>query len=177
MTRSTPAPVFADRGELVPLIAAERAAGRTVVLANGCFDLLHVGHVRYLAGAAAEGDVLVVALNADASVRANKGPQRPLQPELERAEILAALDMVDYVTIFPESTADALLRDLRPNVHAKGTDWRAEDVPEAATVAEIGGRVAIVGDPKERSSSELLKRADAGREPGRNSSADQTGGD
>jgi rfaE bifunctional protein nucleotidyltransferase chain/domain len=153
--------VVLDRHELARRLAAERDAGRVVVLANGCFDLLHVGHVRYLIGARAEGDVLVVAVNSDASVRANKGAGRPLQPEGERAEILAALAVVDYVTVFGESTADALLRALRPHVHAKGTDWRAEDVPEAATVKEIGGRVAIVGDPKSRSSTALAARARA----------------
>jgi rfaE bifunctional protein nucleotidyltransferase chain/domain len=154
MTRVVP-----DRTELARMLAAERAAGRVVVLANGCFDLLHVGHVRYLQGAKAEGDVLVVAINSDASVRRNKGTARPLQPEHERAEILAALACVDYVTIFDEPTADELLRDLRPNVHAKGTDWRAEDVPEAPTAREIGARVAIVGDAKTHSSTDLARRA------------------
>jgi len=153
------AAVVLDRAELARLLGAERAAGRKVVLANGCFDLLHVGHVRYLQGAKAEGDVLVVALNSDASVRTNKGAGRPLQPEAERAELIAAIAGVDYVTVFGEPTADALIRALRPDVHAKGTEWRAEDVPEAATVREVGGRVAIVGDPKTHSSSELAARA------------------
>lgn len=159
MTRSAGARIVLDRGELARLLAAERAAGRTVVLANGCFDLLHVGHVRYLAGAAAEGDVLVVALNSDESVRRNKGPSRPLQPQDERAEILARVAGVDFVTVFDEPTADALIRALRPHVHAKGTEWRAEDVPEAPTVREVGGRVAIVGDPKSHSSTQLAARA------------------
>lgn len=151
--------IVLDRDELAARLARERAAGRIVVMANGCFDLLHVGHVRYLEGARAEGDVLVVALNSDVSVRANKGAGRPLQPEHERAEILAAFTCVDYVTVFSERTADALLRALRPHVHAKGTDWRAEHVPEAATVAEIGARVAIVGDAKSHSSTSLAERA------------------
>lgn len=153
------APQIWERRELAARLDEERAAGRTVVLANGCFDLLHVGHVRYLQGARAEGDVLVVALNTDESVRGNKGPGRPLVPEAERAEVIAALSCVDYVTLFGESTADDLIRALRPDVHAKGTDWRAEDVPEAPTVAAIGGRVAIVGDPKTHSSTELAARA------------------
>jgi len=159
LSRRAPARVVADRGELAALLAAERDAGRTVVLANGCFDLLHAGHVRYLLGAAAEGDVLVVALNSDASVRRNKGPGRPVQPERDRVEVIAAMGCVDYVTVFGEPTADAILRALRPHVHAKGTDWTADAVPEVATVREIGARVAIVGDPKTRSSSELIQRS------------------
>ena len=151
--------VVLDRAELAAIVAAERAAGRTVVLANGCFDLLHVGHARYLQGARAEGDVLVVAVNSDASVRRNKGPTRPLQPEAERAELLAALACVDYVTVFDEPTADALLRAVRPDVHAKGTEWRADNVPELPTVREIGARVAIVGDPKTHSSTEIAAKA------------------
>jgi D-glycero-beta-D-manno-heptose 1-phosphate adenylyltransferase len=159
MTGGPGARIVLERAELARLLDAERAAGRTIVLANGCFDLLHVGHVRYLAGAKAEGDVLVVAVNSDASVRRNKGAARPYQPEAERAELLAAIGCVDYVTVFDEPTADALIRALRPHVHAKGTEWRAEDVPEAATVREVGGRVAIVGDPKSHSSSDLAARA------------------
>lgn len=151
--------VVLDRAELAAIVAAERAAGRTVVLANGCFDLLHVGHARYLQGARAEGDVLVVAVNSDASVRRNKGPTRPLQPEAERAELLAALACVDYVTVFDEPTADALLRAVRPDVHAKGTEWRADNVPELPTVREIGARVAIVGDPKTHSSTDIAAKA------------------
>lgn len=151
--------IVRERAALARVLDAERAAGRTIVLANGCFDLLHVGHVRYLAGAKAEGDVLVVAVNSDASVRRNKGPSRPLQPEDERAEIVAAFGCVDFVTVFDEPTADELIRALRPNVHAKGTEWRADDVPEVATVRAIGGRVAIVGDPKSHSSTQLAARA------------------
>lgn len=155
------APIVLDRAALAVLLSEERAAGRKIVLANGCFDLLHVGHVRYLEAAKREGDVLVVALNTDESVRRNKGPSRPLQPEAERAEIIAALACVDYVTLFGEPRADEILRALRPDVHAKGTDWRAEDVPEVATVREIGARVAIVGDPKTHSSTDLAGRAAA----------------
>lgn len=153
------AAVVLDRAELRRRLDSERAAGRSIVLANGCFDLLHVGHVRYLEGAKREGDVLVVALNSDASVRRNKGAGRPLQPEGERVEILAAFGCVDYVTVFDEPTADALIRALRPNVHAKGTEWREDNVPEVATVREIGARVAIVGDPKSHSSTQLAARA------------------
>ena len=148
-----------DRAALAARLDAERAAGRTIVLANGCFDLLHVGHVRYLEAARREGDVLVVAINSDASVRANKGPSRPLVPEAERAEMLTALRCVDFVTIFGEPTADALLRALRPHVHAKGTEWREDNVPELATVKSIGARVAICGDAKTHSSTDLAKKA------------------
>ncbi len=156
--RVTGAPIVLDRARLGTLLSLERSRGRQIVFANGCFDVLHAGHVRYLQGAAAEGDVLVVALNSDESVRRNKGEGRPVQPALDRAEIIAAIAGVDYVTIFGEATADEILRALRPHVHAKGTDWRAEDVPEAATVSEIGGRVAIVGDAKTRSSTQVLDR-------------------
>ena len=147
-----------DRPSLARRLDVERAAGRTIVLANGCFDLLHVGHVRYLEAAKREGDVLVVALNSDESVRRNKGPGRPLVPESERVEVIAALRCVDYVTVFGEPTADDLIRALRPDVHAKGTEWRADNVPEVATVKAIGARVAICGDAKSHSSSDLAKR-------------------
>ena len=159
MSRSDGARVVLDRTALAALLATEREAGHSVVLANGCFDLLHAGHVRYLQGAAAEGDVLVVALNTDDSVRRNKGPGRPVQPEADRVEVIAAIGCVDFVTVFGESTADDILRALRPHVHAKGTDWTADAVPEVATVREIGARVAIVGDVKTRSSTELMERA------------------
>ncbi len=154
--------VVLDRDELARLVREERGRGRTIVLANGCFDLLHVGHVRYLQGAAAEGEVLVVAVNSDDSVARNKGPGRPLQGQDDRVEILAALRCVDYVTVFGEPTADALIEALRPDVQAKGTDWRAEDVPEAPTVRACGGRIAIVGDPKERSSTGIMRRVARG---------------
>lgn len=151
--------IVRDREALVRALDAERAAGRTVVLANGCFDLLHVGHVRYLLGAAAEGDILLVAINSDESVRRNKGAGRPLQPEDERAEILASIEGVDYVTVFGEPTADDLIRAVRPHVHAKGTEWREDNVPELPTLRSVGGRVAIVGDRKTHSSTDLAERA------------------
>lgn len=144
--------------ELAATVAGRRAAGATVVLANGCFDVLHVGHVRYLRGAAEHGDVLVVAVNGDAAVRALKGEGRPVMPAVERAEIVAAFACVDYVTIFDTLTVEPVLRALTPDVHAKGTDYTPETVPERAIVAEYGGRVAIVGDPKDHSTTELLGR-------------------
>lgn len=152
-------PPLHDRAALAARLETHRGAGDRIVLANGCFDLLHVGHVRYLEAAKAEGDVLVVAINSDASVRRNKPDGlRPLMPEDERAAILQALRMVDYVTIFDEPTADALLAALRPDVHAKGTDYTPERIPERATVADYGGRIAIVGDPKTHSTTELIAR-------------------
>jgi len=133
-----------------------RSQGRRVVLANGCFDLLHVGHVRYLAAARGLGDVLIVGLNSDASVRRLKGPGRPLVPAAERAEILAALESVDHVVVFDDDTADRLVASLRPAVHAKGTDYTRESVPEAPAVRAAGGEVAIAGDPKQHSSRDLI---------------------
>jgi rfaE bifunctional protein nucleotidyltransferase chain/domain len=132
--------------------------GKTVVFANGAFDLLHVGHVRYLQAARAEGDFLIVGVNSDASVRRLKGDARPIVPEAERAEIVAALSCVDAVVIFEgESPAD-LIAEIRPSVHAKGTDYTPESVPERSVVASYGGRVAIVGDPKGHATSDLLKK-------------------
>jgi rfaE bifunctional protein nucleotidyltransferase chain/domain len=138
------------------LAAAARREGRRLVLANGCFDLIHVGHVRYLAGARELGDLLVVGVNSDASVRRLKGPGRPLMPASERAEILAALTVVDHVVIFDDDTADRLVALLAPAVHAKGTDYTAATVPEAATVEAEGGQVAIAGDPKTHSTRDLI---------------------
>lgn len=155
--------VSADRAEA--LLAADRAAGRTVGLANGCFDLLHVGHVRYLRGAAAEADRLLVAVNADRSVAALKGDGRPVQTAAERAEIVAALEMVDYVVVFEEETAAALIARLRPDVHCKGTDYTVDTVPEREVVRAYGGRTAVVGDPKDHSTRGLLRRI-AGRRGG-----------
>src|SRR6185436_10178457 len=126
-----------------------------IVLANGCFDLLHVGHVRYLEDARARGETLIVALNTDESVRASKGPGRPRMPLAERAELLCALRCVDFVTWFPEATLERTLRLLRPDVHAKGTDYTAENVPERAVDRELGIEIAICGDPKAHSSSAL----------------------
>ncbi len=133
-----------------------RRAGATVVFANGCFDTLHVGHIRYLEGAKAEGDILVVAVNADASVGSLKGPGRPVLDENARARLVAAVRAVDYVVLFSEPTVEALLAELRPNVHAKGTDYTAENVPERATSERLGIRIAIVGDPKDHSTRSLI---------------------
>ena len=133
-------------------------AGKKVVLANGCFDILHVGHVRYLDAAAQEADVLVVAINDDASVKALKGENRPIMAAEHRAELVAALRSVDFVVVFPEPTVAPLLEALRPDVHCKGTDYTAETVPERDTVHAYGGRIAIVGDPKNHSTRDLLER-------------------
>ena len=135
-----------------------RAAGHQIVLANGCFDLLHVGHVRYLAGAKELGGVLVVAVNSDRQARALKGEGRPFAPEQERAELVAAIRYVDLVTIFDEPTVERVLRAVRPDVHAKGTDYTTNTVPERDIVREVGGRVAIVGDPKDHSSTDMLRK-------------------
>jgi rfaE bifunctional protein nucleotidyltransferase chain/domain len=138
-------------------VAAWRHAGDSITLANGCFDLLHVGHVRYLRAAKQFGGRLIVAINSDESVRALKGEGRPLMPAEERAEILSALADVDAVVIFPERDVRALIREIRPDVHAKGTDYTAATVPERDTVAECGGRVEIVGDPKDHSATEIIR--------------------
>ena len=135
----------------------EKRAGKTIVFANGCFDTLHAGHVRYLAGAKAEGDVLVVGVNADASVRGLKGAGRPILDEADRAQLVAALRDVDYVVIFSEPNVEALLNELRPDVHAKGTDYSVETVPECAVAKELGIRVVIVGDEKRHSTREMLE--------------------
>jgi D-glycero-beta-D-manno-heptose 1-phosphate adenylyltransferase len=146
-----------SRDQLRQRVAEWRRAGESVTLANGCFDLLHVGHVRYLRGAKQLGGRLIVAINSDESVRALKGEGRPLMPAEERAEILAALADVDAVVIFPELDVRALVREIRPNIHAKGTDYTAEGVPERDVVVECGGRVEIVGDPKDHSASEIIR--------------------
>ena len=146
------------RDELTAVIAGERAAGRTVAFANGCFDLLHVGHVRYLQAAAAEADVLVVAINDDRSVSGLKGPGRPILSADDRAEIVAALRGVTYVVTFSEPTVTPLLLALKPDVHCKGTDYTLESVPERETARAYGGRIAIVGDPKDHSTRDLLAR-------------------
>jgi rfaE bifunctional protein nucleotidyltransferase chain/domain len=143
--------------ELQPLLRSAKARGMKIVFANGCFDLVHVGHVRYLQGARNYGDMLVVALNSDASVRTIKGSTRPLQSEADRAEMIASMQCVDYVVIFDDPTVDRLLKELRPDVHAKGTDYTAESVPERATVRSYGGQVAIVGDPKSHSTRDLIE--------------------
>jgi rfaE bifunctional protein nucleotidyltransferase chain/domain len=138
-------------------VAGDRGAGRTIAFANGCFDVLHVGHVRYLQGAAAEGDRLIVAVNDDASVARLKGPGRPVMPAAERAEIVAAFAAVDYVVTFAEDNVERLLGRIKPDVHCKGTDYTVETVPERAIVKAYGGRTAIVGDPKRHSSRDFLK--------------------
>ena len=144
--------------QLDALVAADRAAGRTIAFANGCFDLLHVGHVRYVAGAAAEADRLIVAVNDDGAVEAMKGPGRPVLDAAARAEVVAALRGVDYVVIFPDATVARLLERYRPDVHCKGTDYTVDSVPERETVRAYGGRIAIVGDRKEHSTTELLDK-------------------
>jgi len=156
--------MFATRQKILPLdelrrrLDDERRRGRRIVLANGCFDVLHVGHVRYLEGARREGDLLVVAINSDSGVRALKGPGRPILPAAARAELVAALAAVDFVVLFDDLTVEPLLENLRPDVHAKGTDYTLDTVPERDVAARLGIRVAIVGDPKRHSTRDLLAR-------------------
>ena len=152
------APVV-DRSAVVREVERLRSTGSTIVLANGCFDLFHVGHTRYLAAAKELGDVLVVGVNSDEQARRLKGEGRPVMPEAERAELVSALRCVDLVTIFAEPTVEELIRAIRPDFHAKGTDYTVDTVPERDIVRECGGRVAIVGDPKDHSSSLLLARS------------------
>ncbi len=144
--------------ELAAAVAGDRAAGRTLAFANGCFDLLHVGHVRYLQGAAAQADRLIVAVNTDASVRGLKGPDRPVQPEQDRAELVAALRGVSYVVLFSDPNVERLLLLLKPDVHCKGTDYTVETVPERGVVLSYGGRTAIVGDPKNHDTRALIAK-------------------
>ena len=144
--------------ELVEAVARDRAAGRTIAFANGCFDLLHAGHVRYLQASAAEADRLIVAVNDDRSVAGLKGPGRPILPAAERAELVSALRGVDYVVIFSDPNVERLLRLVTPDVHCKGTDYTVDTVPERAVVAAYGGRTAIVGDAKSHATRELLAR-------------------
>ena len=153
-----------SRPVLLTRIGDARRAGQTIAFANGCFDLLHVGHVRYLAAAAREADLLIVALNDDQSVRALKGEGRPILPAADRAELVAALGCVDLVVVFPEPTVGPLLEAIRPDVHCKGTDYTLDSVPERDVVRSYGGRIAIVGDPKDHSTRDLLARiAEASR--------------
>ncbi|ABS26778.1 adenylyltransferase/cytidyltransferase family protein [Anaeromyxobacter sp. Fw109-5] len=149
--------------ELPRVRAAASAAGRTIALANGVFDLFHVGHLRYLKGARAEADLLVVAVNSDASTRANKGPGRPIVPEGERAEIVEALGCVDHVVLFDSKDVVPVIRALRPDVQVKGTDYTPDTIPEAAEVRAYGGRVAVAGDPKDHSTTELIGKLEATR--------------
>ena len=148
---------FKPLSELRRVIAIEKAKGKTIVLANGCFDLFHVGHIRYLRAAKSKGDVLVVALNSDSSVRRLKGKGRPILPQKERAEVLAAFSFVDYVTIFSEPMVTKVLLALKPDIHVKGSDYSRETVPEKDTVKAYGGRVAIVGGPKIRNTSQVIR--------------------
>ena len=147
-----------ERQALVERAAAARAGGHTIALANGLFDVLHVGHLSYLEAAAEEADLLAVAINSDASARRLKGPERPVIPQHERAELVSGFACVDWVVVFEEDTVEALLRELRPDVHCKGTDYTAESVPEAAITRELGIRVAIVGDPKAHASRDLIRK-------------------
>jgi rfaE bifunctional protein nucleotidyltransferase chain/domain len=155
-TKSTAVARILERNRLIARVAIMRRGGARVVFANGCFDLLHVGHVRYLEAAKGLGDLLVVGINSDEQVRRLKGEGRPFIPERERAEVIASLRAVDYVTIFHEPTVTELLLALRPDIHAKGTDYTEESVPERDVVRSFGGRVQIVGDPKDHSSTEML---------------------
>ena len=146
------------REALVERVQALRREGRSVAFANGCFDMLHVGHIRYLQAAAQEADALIVALNDDESVRRLKGEGRPILPSADRAELVAALRCVDFVVVFPEATVGPLLEALHPDVHCKGTDYTVDSVPERDVVKAYGGRTAIVGDPKDHSTRDLLAR-------------------
>jgi D-glycero-beta-D-manno-heptose 1-phosphate adenylyltransferase len=147
-----------SREKLLKVAGLQKAAGKTIVFANGAFDLLHVGHVRYLEAARREGDWLAVGVNSDRSVRRGKGKGRPILPEAERAEIVSALACVDAVVLFDEDSPAPLLSELQPDVHAKGTDYPAETVPEREVVAAYGGRTAIVGDPKDHATTDLIAR-------------------
>jgi rfaE bifunctional protein nucleotidyltransferase chain/domain len=151
-------PPTLTRQELITHVDSARASGARIVLANGCFDVLHVGHVRYLAGARQLGDILIVGINSDEQVAIQKGPGRPVLPATERAEIIAALESVTYVTIFDEPTVEQLLLALKPDVHAKGTDYTTDSVPERDVVRSYGGQVAIVGDPKDHSTTEIIAK-------------------
>ena len=154
------APILSEE-ELTHALAMERAAGKSIAFANGCFDVLHVGHIRYLQDAARVADVLVVGVNGDASVRVLKGEGRPVMPENERAELISAIRGVSYVTIFHENSPSRLLQTLRPDFQCKGTDYTPDSVPEAEIVQSYGGKVVIVGDPKDHSTTEMLQRMKA----------------
>jgi rfaE bifunctional protein nucleotidyltransferase chain/domain len=154
MTRSK----ILTRKELLEAAASQKAAGRRVVFANGAFDLLHVGHVRYLEAARREGDWLAVGVNSDRSVENGKGKGRPILPEAERAEIISALSCVDAVVVFDEDSPAELLSELKPDVHAKGTDYTAESVPERDIIASYGGKTAIVGDSKDHATTDLIEK-------------------
>jgi len=146
------------RSDLITIVEAERSEGKKIVFANGCFDVLHVGHVRYLEAAKALGDLLIVGINSDQQTRRLKGAGRPLLPQEQRAEIISSIEAVDFVTIFEEPTVEQLLLALKPDIHAKGTDYTEDSVPERDVVRSFGGRVAIVGDPKDHSSSQMIEK-------------------
>ena len=147
-----------DRDRLIERVALARKEGARIIFANGCFDVLHVGHVRYLEAAKALGDLLIVGINSDEQTRRLKGEGRPLMPEDQRAEIISSLEVVDFVTVFNEPTVAELLLALKPDIHAKGTDYTEDSVPERDVVRSFGGQVAIVGDPKDHSSSEIIDK-------------------
>ena len=152
--------------ELKSWANAQRESGACIVLANGAFDMLHVGHLRYLQAARSEGDVMLVAINADSSVKKAKGPTRPIVPDNERQELVEGLACVDFTVLFADSTVEGIIRDIKPNVHAKGTDYTEESVPEGELVRSLGGRVAIVGDPKDHSTTELVAQLKLSEEKG-----------
>ena len=159
MRENGPDPLsIVSRAELIELVRRDRTQNLTIAFANGAFDLLHVGHIRYLEGAKREADRLVVAINSDKSVRGHKGPSRPILPEADRAELVDALRAVDYVVIFDEPTVTPLLELLKPDVHCKGTDYTIDTVPERETVRAYGGRIAIVGDPKDHSTRDVIRK-------------------
>ncbi|GAB4338957.1 MAG: D-glycero-beta-D-manno-heptose 1-phosphate adenylyltransferase [Candidatus Abyssubacteria bacterium] len=152
-----------NHDELARLLERLKRDGKRIVFCNGCFDVLHVGHIRYLYGAKEKGDILVVGVNSDRSIELLQKPDRPIMPSRERVEILEALEMVDYITTFDEPTVDSLLLKLRPHVHAKGTDYTELNVPERETVLSYGGEIAIVGDPKDHSSTAIIEKIAQGR--------------
>lgn len=158
MKKPKPPSKLKTPAELKKIVAEARAAGKILVLANGCFDLFHVGHIRYLSGAKAKGDILIVALNSDSSVRRLKGRGRPILPQRERAEILAAFSFVDYVTIFRQPNVEKILLSLKPDIHVKGSDYTKNTIPERETVRKYGGRVAIAGGPKVRDASAIIRK-------------------
>lgn len=160
-TNINSAPIL-ERNRLAARVAIERRNNKRIVLANGCFDLFHVGHIRYLAGAKELGECLIVGINSDEQVRKLKGENRPFMPENERAEIVSALRFVDFVTIFNEPTVEELIRAVRPDFHAKGTDYTTDTVPEREIVKQYGGQVAIVGDPKDHSSTKMIEKVGSG---------------
>jgi rfaE bifunctional protein nucleotidyltransferase chain/domain len=147
-----------DHDKLAQLLERLKREGKRIVFCNGCFDVLHVGHIRYLNGAKRKGDVLVVGVNSDRSIELLQKPDRPIMPDRERIEILESLEMIDYITMFDEPTVDSLLLKLRPHVHAKGTDYTEESVPERQTVLSYGGEIAIVGDPKDHSTTAIIEK-------------------